>query len=64
MDIVGYSLIDEQSEALEELNHLVRNTEAARNAESAGQLISLPTGDGMALVFRLYRLHRAAAGET
>src|SRR5918911_1453641 len=53
MDIVGYSklLIDEQSEALEELNHLVRNTEAAREAEAAGQLIILLTGDGMALVF-------------
>ena len=53
IDIVGYSklLIDEQSEALEELNHVVRNTEAARKAEAAGQLIYLPTGDGMALVF-------------
>ena len=38
IDIVGYSklLIDEQSEALEELNHVVRNTEAARKAEAAG----------------------------
>src|ERR1051326_1198550 len=45
IDIVGYSklLIDEQSEALEELNRVVRNTEAARNAEAAGQLIYLPT---------------------
>jgi len=53
MDIVGYSklLIDEQSEALQELNQIVRNTEAARTAEAAGQLIILPTGDGMALVF-------------
>ena len=53
IDIVGYSklLIDEQSETLEELNHIVRNTEAARKAEAAGQLIFLPTGDGMALVF-------------
>jgi TolB-like protein/class 3 adenylate cyclase len=52
-DIVGYSklLIDEQSEALQELNQIVRNTEAAREAEAAGQLIILPTGDGMALVF-------------
>src|SRR5207253_2782563 len=30
---------------------IVRNTEAAREAETAGQLIILPTGDGMALVF-------------
>src|SRR6266496_2004375 len=53
IDIVGYSklLIDEQSEALQELNQIVRNTEAAREAEAAGQLIFLPTGDGMALVF-------------
>jgi TolB-like protein/Tfp pilus assembly protein PilF len=53
IDIVGYSklLIDEQSEVLQELNQIVRNTEAAREAEAAGQLIILPTGDGMALVF-------------
>ena len=53
IDIVGYSrlLTDEQSEALQELNQIVRNTEAAREAETAGQLIILPTGDGMALVF-------------
>lgn len=53
IDIVGYSklLTDEQSEALQELNQIVRNTEAARAAETAGQLIILPTGDGMALVF-------------
>jgi len=53
IDIVGYSklLTDEQSEALQELNQIVRNTEAAREAEAAGQLIILPTGDGMAMVF-------------
>src|SRR6201981_2911746 len=53
MDIVGYSklLTDEQSEALQELNQIVRNTEAMRDAEAAGQLTILPTGDGMALVF-------------
>src|SRR2546430_4884668 len=53
IDIVGYSklLIDEQSEALQELNEIVRKTEAARAAEAAGQLVFLPTGDGMALVF-------------
>ena len=53
IDIVGYSslLIDEQSEALQELNQIVRDTEVARTAEAAGQLIVLPTGDGMALVF-------------
>ena len=53
MDIVGYSklLTDEQSDALQELNQIVRNTEAARDAEAAGKLTILPTGDGMALVF-------------
>jgi hypothetical protein len=53
MDIVGYSklLTDEQSEALQELNHIVRSTAAARQAEAAGELTILPTGDGMALVF-------------
>jgi class 3 adenylate cyclase len=53
IDIVGYSklLTDEQSEALQELNQIVRNTAAVREAEAAAHLIILPTGDGMALVF-------------
>jgi TolB-like protein/Flp pilus assembly protein TadD len=53
MDIVGYSklLTDEQSEALQELNQIVRSTEAVREAEAAEALTVLPTGDGMALVF-------------
>ena len=53
IDIVEYStlLTDEQSEALQELNQIVRNTEAVREAEAAGHLIILPTGDGMALAF-------------
>jgi len=53
IDIVEYSklLTDEQSEALRELNQIVRNTEAVREAEAAGHLMILPTGDGMALVF-------------
>src|SRR6266516_2920586 len=44
MDIVGYSklLTDEQSEALQELNQIVRSTEAAREAEAAGALTVLP----------------------
>jgi len=52
-DIVGYSklLTDEQSEALQELNQIVRSTEVVHEAEAAGQLTVLPTGDGMALVF-------------
>ena len=38
IDIVGYSklLTDEQSEALQELNQIVRNTEAVREAEASG----------------------------
>lgn len=53
IDIVGYSklLTDEQSEALHELNQIVRSTEAAREADAVGRLTILPTGDGMALVF-------------
>src|SRR3954464_723910 len=53
MDIVGYSklLTDEQSEALQELNQVVRGTEVVRQAEAAEALTILPTGDGMALVF-------------
>ena len=59
MDIVGYSklLINEQAELLQELNRIVRNTSQFRSAEAAGELIRLPTGDGMALVF----LRRAEA---
>ncbi len=53
IDIVGYSklLINEQHEFLQELNQIVRTTEAFRAAEAAGKLIRLPTGDGMALAF-------------
>jgi len=54
IDIVGYSklLINEQSEMLQTLNEVVRGTEQARAADRAGKLIRLPSGDGMALVFR------------
>ena len=53
IDIVGYSklLSDDQAEALHELNHLVRETNAFREADAVGKLVPLPTGDGMALVF-------------
>ena len=53
IDIVGYSklLINEQRALLDTLNRLVRDTEQFRDAESAGKLIKIPTGDGMALVF-------------
>src|SRR5205085_8683065 len=54
IDIVGYSklLLKQQSELLGELNEVVSGTKEFREAESAGKLIRLPTGDGMALVFR------------
>src|SRR5437773_6432686 len=53
IDIVAYPklLINEQHELLQELNQIVRTTEAFRAAEAAGKLIRLPTGDGMALAF-------------
>ena len=53
MDIVGYSKLtmDQQREYLRKLQEGVRNTAAFQLAQSEGKLISLPTGDGMALVF-------------
>jgi TolB-like protein/class 3 adenylate cyclase/Flp pilus assembly protein TadD len=54
VDIVGYSklLLNEQSEILDELNEVVRSTEQVRLAQDAGILLRLPTGDGVALIFR------------
>src|SRR6476469_387232 len=54
IDIVGYSklLLKQQSELQLELNEIVSQTSEFRQADSAGKLIRLPTGDGMALVFR------------
>src|ERR1700736_5310486 len=54
IDMVGYStlLIKQQSALLRELNEVVSGTNEFREADSAGKLIRLPTGDGMALVFR------------
>src|SRR6185312_4220634 len=59
IDIVGYSklLINDQGEVLQQLNQIVRNTSQFRKAEATGELIRLPTGDGMILVF----LHSAEA---
>src|SRR5678815_5239591 len=53
IDIVGYSrlLIDQQRRLLELLNQLVRSTEQFHKAEANHRLITIPTGDGMALVF-------------
>jgi TolB-like protein/class 3 adenylate cyclase/Flp pilus assembly protein TadD len=55
MDVVGYSKlrINQQSELLRELNEIVSGTSQFCKADAAGKLIRLPTGDGMALVFRI-----------
>src|ERR1700742_3742109 len=52
IDIVGYSklLIEEQRERLRQLIEIVLATEQVRKAPDE-QLVRLPTGDGMALVF-------------
>jgi TolB-like protein/Flp pilus assembly protein TadD len=54
IDIVGYSklLTSEQSEQMQKLREIVRDTEQFRIAEAEGKLLRLPTGDGGALVFR------------
>jgi class 3 adenylate cyclase len=53
-DIVGYSklLITEQRERLQALNEIVRNTGQFRSSDANGMLVRIPTGDGMALIFR------------
>src|SRR6185503_1996200 len=52
IDIVGYSklLIEEQRERLRQLTEIVLATKQVRQAPDE-QLVRLPTGDGMALVF-------------
>ena len=54
IDIVGYSklLIGEQSDLIRQLKEIVATSEQVRVAEEQGRLVSLPTGDGVALVFR------------
>ena len=53
LDLVGYSklLIEEQKERLHRLTEIVLQTPQVREATDE-QLVKLPTGDGMALVFR------------
>src|SRR6184192_4333350 len=53
LDIVGYSkrLTNEQQTLIDQLNQVIRSSEEFQNAEAAGRLIKIPTGDGMALVF-------------
>jgi class 3 adenylate cyclase len=52
-DIVGYSKlpINQQRALVERLNEIVRGTDEFRAAETAGRLITIPTGDGITLVF-------------
>ena len=54
IDIVGYSklLITEQREQLQTLNEIVRNTAQFQASDADGVLVRIPTGDGMALIFR------------
>src|ERR1044072_4109284 len=53
MDIVSYSVLptDQQSKVLKTLQEIVRGTAEVQRAQALNQLISLATGDGMALVF-------------
>src|SRR6266487_3733308 len=53
IDIVGYSKLvtHEQRRLLDMLNQIVREAEHFRSAEAKSRLITMPTGDGMALVF-------------
>ena len=52
MDVVGYSTlsVDEQHQIQQQLNEIARGTERFRAAPE-DKLTTLPTGDGMALVF-------------
>lgn len=52
-DIVGYSKLpmDVQAAYLRELQTLVQGLPQYREAQSHGQMVSLPTGDGMAMAF-------------
>jgi eukaryotic-like serine/threonine-protein kinase len=53
IDIVGYSILrtDQQHSVLNSVEAAVRNTPEFTHAQTENDLISLPTGDGMALVF-------------
>src|SRR4029077_11973647 len=53
IDVVGYSklLVNEQREVVQELNQVVRKTPQFRKSNASGKLISIPSGDRMALVF-------------
>jgi TolB-like protein/class 3 adenylate cyclase/Tfp pilus assembly protein PilF len=52
-DIVGYSKlpINQQRALVERLSEIVRATDEFHIAETAGRLLTIPTGDGITLVF-------------
>src|ERR671934_27992 len=52
-DIVGYSKlpITQQRALVQRLNEIVRGTDEYQAAEKAGRLLTIPTGDGITLVF-------------
>jgi serine/threonine protein kinase/TolB-like protein/Tfp pilus assembly protein PilF len=53
IDLVNYSLLpmDRQKQHLEELQQIVHESAQFRTAEEGGDIITLPTGDGMAMAF-------------
>ena len=53
IEIVAYSkrVTSEQRRLLELLNQIVRQAEHFQSAEAKHRLLTVPTGDGMALVF-------------
>ena len=53
IDIVGYSKLKtaEQHRLIELLNQIVRGSEQFRKAEANHRIVTVPSGDGMALVF-------------
>jgi TolB-like protein/Tfp pilus assembly protein PilF len=53
IDIVGYSKppVAQQHAIVDELNQIVRASAQFQEAEAAGRLLKIPSGDGMALVF-------------
>jgi len=53
MDIVAYSVLfmDEQREVVTKLQTIVRGTQQFKSADACKEVIALPTGDGMALIF-------------
>jgi len=53
LDVVAYSRLpmEQQAQVLRQLQQMIKETNEFQRAQESGRLISLPTGDGMALVF-------------